>query len=135
MPTVKCVVACRNANGEPDFFPCTVNASQEQYDEGEHYDEAEQIAAEQGYEKPFLVYDENDGPAWLFDRMFPKGNQPANPNMDPVDLLNREELGRFAREVREALYPNGPNSEWDSDTPQAIADVLRWHGLAFDESD
>ncbi|MFA7219056.1 MAG: hypothetical protein WC119_00830 [Synergistaceae bacterium] len=56
---VKCTVACVNANGEPDFHFVTVKCTQEQYDNGDHYDAAKQDAEKEGYE-PFLAYDEND---------------------------------------------------------------------------
>lgn len=63
---IKCVVSCRNAGGEPDFFPAIVELTQEQYDEGEHYEKADDEAAGAGYDTGYLVYDENDGPSWLF---------------------------------------------------------------------
>lgn len=65
--TVKCVVACRNAEGVSDFFFCKVDCSQQDYDNGEHYDRAENYASNQGYEGPMVAFDENDGPAFLFD--------------------------------------------------------------------
>jgi hypothetical protein len=63
---IKCVVACVNAQGEPDFCCVIVECSQEQYELGEHYDRARQAASDGGYENPMLVYDENDGPRWFF---------------------------------------------------------------------
>ncbi len=64
---INCVVACHNASGEPDFFFCRIGCMQEQYDEGEHYEAARCQAQLQGYEGDFVVYDENDGPNWLFE--------------------------------------------------------------------
>ena len=64
---INCVVACRNCEGVPDFFFCKAECSQEEYDVGKHYDIAEDAAREEGYEGSFVVYDENDGPDWLFD--------------------------------------------------------------------
>lgn len=61
-----CVAACVQSGGAPGFFPCLVECSQEQYDEGDHYEAAKDAAREAGYEMPLLVYDLNDGPAWLF---------------------------------------------------------------------
>lgn len=68
MTEIKCVVACRNAGGVPDFYPVIVVCSQEDYDDGYHYDLAEDAADEAKYETDDsgLTYDENDGPAWLF---------------------------------------------------------------------
>lgn len=69
--SVKCVVACRDANGAPALFPCTVEVSGPAYDNGDHYDAATAAAEEAGYEcgQGTLVFDENDGPAFLFDAL------------------------------------------------------------------
>lgn len=64
---IKCVTACFNASGEPDFFFCIVECSEADYDVGLHYEKAEGFALEQGYSGAMVVYDENDGPEWLFD--------------------------------------------------------------------
>jgi hypothetical protein len=68
---IKCVVTCRDANGTPTFFPCVVDCGQEEYDNGEHYECARAMAEDHRYEDPGLVFDENDGPAWLFEKLFP----------------------------------------------------------------
>lgn len=67
---VKCVVACRDASGCPTFFPCSVSVSQDDYDDGAHYDIAKNEAGDYGYEFGLaaIVYDENDGPEWLFEQ-------------------------------------------------------------------
>ncbi len=66
---IKVVVSCSNANGEPDFFPCAVVVSQEEYDNGEHYDQAIEIAVGENYEAPFFAYDENDeGFKWFKEK-------------------------------------------------------------------
>jgi len=65
--TIKCVVACRNAEGASDFYFCKVECSQDEYDVGKHYEIAEEQAADEGYEGPMVVFDENDGPNFLFD--------------------------------------------------------------------
>lgn len=49
---------------------------------------------------------------------------------DPAVRLDLEQLRAFANEVLAALYPDGPDTEWTADTPQAVADVLRKYGLA-----
>ena len=64
---IKCVVACRNAEGASDFYFCKVECSEAEYDVGDHYDVAEQSAEDEGYEGPMVAFDENDGPEWLFD--------------------------------------------------------------------
>lgn len=64
---IRCVVACTNASGEPDFYFCKVRCSPEELDIGHHYDLAEERATQEGYGGSMTVFDENDGPAWLFD--------------------------------------------------------------------
>ncbi|KDC16451.1 hypothetical protein L542_5195 [Bordetella bronchiseptica F-1] len=51
------VVACVNASGMPDMPVFTVSATQEEYDLGVHYDKAEALAVEAGYEGPFVCFD------------------------------------------------------------------------------
>jgi hypothetical protein len=64
---INCVVACRNAEGVPDFYFCKVECTQDDYDVGLHYELAEEAAYADGYEGSMVVYDENDGPDWLFE--------------------------------------------------------------------
>jgi hypothetical protein len=65
---VKCVVACHNAQGEPDFFFVKIQCSEDEYESGTHYERAKIIAIEEGYEGEFVVFDESDGPLWLFQK-------------------------------------------------------------------
>ena len=69
---IKCVVACKNSEGAPDFYSCTVNCSKSQYDNGDHYDMAEGRAMDADYEGPMVVYDEKDGQRWMFNHFFSK---------------------------------------------------------------
>ena len=64
---VKIVTACRNASGEPDFYFCIVECSSEDYEDGVCYDTAEDEALGEGYEGPFVSFDEFDGPNFLFE--------------------------------------------------------------------
>jgi hypothetical protein len=57
--SIKVIVAGYNASGDPDFFFCKVSCTQQQYNEGEHYDIANQAAEDEGYE-PAIAFDEND---------------------------------------------------------------------------
>lgn len=68
MPSIKCVVACTNSEGTPDFFFCEISVSPSDYDDGLHYQAARLRAADEGYEYPMIAFDENDGPNWLFDK-------------------------------------------------------------------
>jgi hypothetical protein len=56
---IKCIVAAVNANGEPDLYFTIIKCTQEQYDNGNHYDAAMAACKIAGYEE-HLVYDEND---------------------------------------------------------------------------
>lgn len=67
---IKCVVSCRDANGVPTFYPVEAEATAAEYEDGDHYERAAAAATAAGYESVGLVYDENDGPAWLFARLF-----------------------------------------------------------------
>jgi len=67
---IRCVVSCRACDGTPDFFATTVEVDQDGYDEGEHYELAKEEAEEEGFEDVGIVYDENDGPDFLFDNLF-----------------------------------------------------------------
>lgn len=56
---IKCVVACVNSNGEPDFFFVKISGTEEQINDGNHYEKAKTFCDSEGYES-FLAYDEND---------------------------------------------------------------------------
>jgi hypothetical protein len=56
----RCAIVCHNANGQPDLVRCRVRATREQYQDGQHYEAAKNWAKENGYEGPFIVFDEND---------------------------------------------------------------------------
>ncbi len=67
---IRCAVACQGGNG-PLFYFCTVKCTQDEYKNGDHYDRAEMAAVDDGWDGPAVVFDENDGPDWLFAQ-FPK---------------------------------------------------------------
>ena len=56
---IKCVVACINSNGEPDFFFVKISGTEDQINDGYHYDMAKKYCNSEGYES-HLAYDEND---------------------------------------------------------------------------
>lgn len=64
---INCVVAAVSADGAADFYFCKVQCAQYEYDNGTHYELAEAAAEDDGYERPMVTFDENDGPDWLFD--------------------------------------------------------------------
>jgi hypothetical protein len=64
---IRCVVSCRRFDGVPDFYFCIVECTPTQFYAGDHYDAAQAKAREEGYEDCQVVYDQNDGPNWLFD--------------------------------------------------------------------
>jgi hypothetical protein len=57
--TIRCVVAGLNSNGSPDFYFVRVRLTEEEYNEGAHYEAAKNDAEENGYEA-YLAYDERD---------------------------------------------------------------------------
>ena len=57
MQTLYIAVACRNASGMPDLPIFTVTVTQEDIDLGIHYNKAEALAEEAGYERPFVCFD------------------------------------------------------------------------------
>lgn len=69
--TIRCVVACTNASGSPDFVAIQLECTKKQYDEGTHYEWAKEWAKSEDYERPMVVFDEHDGPAWLFQHVVP----------------------------------------------------------------
>lgn len=65
---IKCVVACGYAGDGPGFVPVRIRCTRDQYDNGDHYEAAKAVAREADAEGPFVVFDEHDGPAWLFQQ-------------------------------------------------------------------
>ncbi|WP_073664165.1 MULTISPECIES: hypothetical protein [Pseudomonadota] len=65
MKTHRIAVACRNASGMPDLPIFTVTTTKEEYDLGIHYDKAEALADEAGYEGPFVCFDDTEHAAIL----------------------------------------------------------------------
>lgn len=56
---VKCVVAV-GFFGVRTLWPCIVEATQGQIDNGEHYNVAKNAAIDDGYSCTYIVFDEND---------------------------------------------------------------------------
>lgn len=57
---VKVIVLCRNAEGAPDLYACTVQATADEVDCGEHYAMGIKMAESVGFESPFEAFDEYD---------------------------------------------------------------------------
>jgi len=65
---LKMIVLSRNASDEPCFHTCEVEATPEEYENGDHYGKAIENAEFNGYESPFEVFDENEEAAkQMFD--------------------------------------------------------------------
>jgi hypothetical protein len=58
-------VACRNASGIADMPVFTVTSTDKEYALGTHYDQAEAMAEEAGYEGPFVCFDPFEQPVIL----------------------------------------------------------------------
>jgi len=65
MKALRIAVACRNASGMPDMPVFTVSVTGEEYALGNHYDRAEALAEEAGYERPFVCFDDAEHSAIL----------------------------------------------------------------------
>lgn len=65
MKTLHIAVACRNASGMADMPIFTVAVTEAECHLGVHYDRAETLAAEAGYERPFLCFDATEQGAIL----------------------------------------------------------------------
>ena len=59
------VSACMSASGTPDFALNRVEVTQEEYENGVHYDLVEQRLARAGYEEPYVHFDEGEAPRFL----------------------------------------------------------------------
>ena len=57
--TIRCIVAVNNSAGEPDLFFVKVRCSEEEYNNGDHYDAAKNYFDDEGF-VPKIVFDEND---------------------------------------------------------------------------
>lgn len=84
------VTACMNANGTPTFALTTVEATQEQIEDGIHYYLAEAELLEAGYEEPFVHFDSTESPAFLHPAVRQYlGLSPSG--TEPIPLIVSEE--------------------------------------------
>jgi hypothetical protein len=49
--------ACRNSEGYPDIIQTDVRCTQDEIDDGDHYEMAEEALIEDNYEGPFVHFD------------------------------------------------------------------------------
>jgi hypothetical protein len=64
---INMVIAGTNANGDSDLFFCKVDISEQGYADGEHFTAAQEYAQDEGYEGPFVVFDQYSPPKPMFD--------------------------------------------------------------------
>ena len=57
---IRMAVVGTNANGAPDLYLTFVEATDLQYNEGQHYDMAIARAEDEGYRAPMIAFDQND---------------------------------------------------------------------------
>ncbi len=62
---ISIVSACMNANGAPVFAINQVEVTDEEANHGIHYYLAEAQLLEDGYEEPFVHFDEDEAPVFL----------------------------------------------------------------------
>jgi hypothetical protein len=65
MTQMRIAVACRNASGMPDMPIFTVATNDHEIVDGTHYDKAEALAHEAGYEGPYICFDTDEHNAIL----------------------------------------------------------------------
>lgn len=63
--SVKMLVACSNANGSPELLPLNVLVTQDEYDLGYHYDAARIYCDVNGYEGPYVCFDNTEIPSFI----------------------------------------------------------------------
>jgi hypothetical protein len=63
--TIAVVTACMKQDGTPTFVINEVSATQEQLENGIHYYFAESQLLIDGYEEPFVHFDEDEAPPFL----------------------------------------------------------------------
>jgi hypothetical protein len=68
--SIRCVIACYGADDAPTFFGYAAKCTEAEYEDGRHYDKACEAAADARHSGPFVMFDEHDGPAWLFAHVF-----------------------------------------------------------------
>ena len=80
MRIIKCIVAAHNASGEPDLYFCRVRCTEQQFENGSHYECAESAARENGYGPTAVVFDEADsaGKALLALFAWDSAGEPMN---------------------------------------------------------
>lgn len=117
---IRCVVACVNSTGARDFFGVEVHCTRQEYENGDHYDQAESQARASDYEDPMVVFDEQDGPPWLFEKIFGAATEeileinssPPIPNPDPPAPVTYEQvsIARMAagneKQIKKVIWNN-----------------------------
>lgn len=80
------VSACMAADGTPTFAINEVEVTHEEYENGIHYPLAEDRLVDDGFEEPFVHFDQFEGPAFLH----PAVRQYLDV-ADPITLVHEEE--------------------------------------------
>ena len=62
---VTVVSAGMNQNGSPDFVLNEVEVDEDEYANGIHYDLADELLADAGYEEPYIHWDDHEAPDFL----------------------------------------------------------------------
>jgi hypothetical protein len=62
---IQVVTAYVRPDGCPDFTLTEVSVTQDEYENGIHYDLVEDLLGQAGYEEPFTHFDELDAPPFL----------------------------------------------------------------------
>ena len=87
---VTIVSACMTRNGTPTLLLNQVEVTQDEAENGVHYYLVEAQLLEDGYEEPFVHFDEGEAPAFLHPAVRQHlGLPPAVPDMTNAALLEK----------------------------------------------
>lgn len=84
------VTACVAADGCPVFALNTVEVTQQDFENGAHYDLVAEQLAEKDYEKPYLHFDEFEAPDFLIPAVQRYLGLPVSA-ADPIPTITEEE--------------------------------------------
>lgn len=99
-----------NAGGEPDVIRFEIECTQDQYDDGAHYEMAKQLASDQGFE-PAMAFDERD-PAWRV----------MAPESDEMEVFYRNLMDVLKRTYAPGMEVDG--ADFISDVAQFCSDQV-----------
>jgi hypothetical protein len=84
------VSACMSSDGTPTFTLYEVQVSHDEHENGVHYSLVETYLADDGYEEPYVHFDEREAPPFLFSAVREYLGLPAE-NSQKANALSTED--------------------------------------------